>query len=116
MKSFRQPRGSPEERRSTAKRKRRSIRRTSALAIGLSYVSPPAQVTTVHVGSLIVSIHDLKSWAMQNLPLQSKVRTVILAEREVMTAEEFVSKVETWSLLMNTEDDQTKSAERDPSF
>ena len=52
---------------------------------------------------------------MRNLPLQSKVRTVILGEREVITAEEFIGKVETWSLLMSTEDDRTNSAERGPS-
>jgi len=53
--------------------------------------------------SKTVSIQPLKRWVLQNLPNQSKLRQLILSEKETLSADEFIIKVESWLLLMQNE-------------
>ncbi len=46
-----------------------------------------------------VSIKPLKEWILRNAPTDSKLRQLILSEKETMTADEFISKLESWRLL-----------------
>jgi hypothetical protein len=46
-----------------------------------------------------ISIARLKHWVFQTLPRESKLRELILSEKEVLTVGEFVTKLETWLLL-----------------
>jgi len=44
-------------------------------------------------------IDRLKQWVLQKLPRESKLRELILSEKEILTVDEFVTKLETWLLL-----------------
>jgi hypothetical protein len=43
-----------------------------------------------------VNIGRLKQWVLQSLPRESKLRELILSEKEILTVAEFVVKLETW--------------------
>ena len=51
----------------------------------------------------IVKIDRLKQWVLQKLPKESKLRELILSEKEILTVDEFVTKLETWLLLAANE-------------
>ena len=51
-----------------------------------------------------LSIGTLKMWASRNFPRESKLRQVILSEKETLTCDEFISKLETWLLLAVNEE------------
>jgi len=51
----------------------------------------------------IVRIDRLKQWVLQKLPKESKLRELILSEKEILTVDEFVTKLETWLLLAANE-------------
>ena len=46
-----------------------------------------------------VRIDRLKQWVLQKLPRESKLRELILSEKEILTVDEFVTKLETWLLM-----------------
>ena len=46
-----------------------------------------------------VRIDRLKQWVLQKLPRESKLRELILSEKEILTADEYITKLETWLLL-----------------
>ena len=50
-----------------------------------------------------VRIDRLKQWVLQKLPKESKLRELILSEKEILTVDEFVTKLETWLLLAANE-------------
>ena len=50
-----------------------------------------------------VRIDRLKQWVLQKLPRESKLRELILSEKEILTVDEFVTKLETWVLLAANE-------------
>ena len=50
-----------------------------------------------------VRIDRLKQWVLQKLPRESKLRELILSEKEILTVDEFVTKLETWLLLAANE-------------
>jgi len=53
--------------------------------------------------SSTISISRLKQWVLQKLPRESKLRELILSEKEILTVDEFVSKLETWLLLATSD-------------
>jgi len=50
-----------------------------------------------------VSIGRLKQWVVQKFPKESKLRELILSEKQTLTVDEFVSKLETWLLLATSD-------------
>ena len=50
-----------------------------------------------------VSIGGLKQWVLQSFPKESTLRVLILSEKEILTVDEFVTKLETWLLLAANE-------------
>jgi hypothetical protein len=51
----------------------------------------------------MIRIAVLKEWVAQNFPRDSKLRELILAERSVLSPDEFVSKLESWLILARNE-------------
>ena len=49
-----------------------------------------------------INIHSLKQFALR-LPSSSTLRNVLLGEKDTMTAEEFLAKMETWDNLATLE-------------
>ncbi|MGA2682047.1 MAG: hypothetical protein ABSF44_09640 [Candidatus Bathyarchaeia archaeon] len=49
-----------------------------------------------------VDIRPLKLVVFEKFPLDSPLRATILGEKDVMSAEELVSKAETWLLLLRS--------------
>ena len=47
-----------------------------------------------------VNIEPLKSFVFQRFPKESPLRAIILAERTILTAPEFLAKLETWQALL----------------
>ncbi len=62
----------------------------------VSVEAPPA----LH-GISAVSIHRLKDFVLAHLPDDHPLRSVILAERDVLTPPEFLAKMEVWTILLN---------------
>ena len=50
-----------------------------------------------------VNIGRLKRWVLQRFPRESKLRQLILSEKETLTVDEFVAKLETWLLMAPNE-------------
>ena len=50
-----------------------------------------------------VSIGGLKQWVLQSFSKESTLRVLILSEKEILTVDEFVTKLETWVLLAANE-------------
>jgi hypothetical protein len=48
-----------------------------------------------------VDIRPLKDFALVRLPEDHPLRTVLLAERDLLTPREFLAKMETWVILFN---------------
>ena len=59
----------------------------------------PTEIGTRSQTAKIIRIDGLKEWVGLNLPSDSKLRDLILRERDVLRAEEFISKLESWLLL-----------------
>lgn len=50
-----------------------------------------------------VSTEGLRRFVLEKLPEKSVLREVILSEKEELTAEEFIAKMEVWLFLFNRE-------------
>ncbi len=50
-----------------------------------------------------VNIESLKKWVCVNLPTSSILRRVIILEKTVLTAEEFLVKMDVWMKLYSLE-------------
>jgi len=50
-----------------------------------------------------VNIHGLKLWAEQNLPKASHIRSILQLEKDSLTVEEFVVKMDIWIKLIDIE-------------
>jgi hypothetical protein len=48
-----------------------------------------------------ISTRRIKSFALSHLPEGHPLRQVILAEKEELTAEEFMAKMEIWVILLD---------------
>jgi hypothetical protein len=48
-----------------------------------------------------VSTKGLKAFALSHLDSKHPLRVVLLAERDILTVEEFCAKMETWTVLLN---------------
>ena len=62
-----------------------------------------------------VDVHGMKLWATANLPKNSLLRGVLLLEKDVLTVDEFLAKMDIWLKLIELEDyslNQTKVAVR----
>ena len=88
----------------------KKVARTSAGETSTASLDPTAgspailtPIPRVQARNPDISLLGLKQWAIRNLPAHSKLRELVLAERETMTAHEFVTKVETWLLLLSGE-------------
>jgi len=53
-----------------------------------------------------VNIGRLKQWVLQKFPRESKLRQLILSEKETLTVDEFVTKLETWLMLAANDREQ----------
>ena len=49
-----------------------------------------------------VNIDALKSFAFQNFPKGSPMRNVLAEERSILTASDFLAKLETWQALLRS--------------
>jgi len=52
-------------------------------------------------GDRALSIRSLKDLVMSRFPEEHPLRAVILAERDLLSPQEFVVKLEIWSVLLN---------------
>ena len=62
-----------------------------------------------------VDIHGMKLWATANLPAISHLRGILLLEKDILTVDEFLAKMDIWLKLIKLEDhslNQTKVAVR----
>ena len=50
-----------------------------------------------------LDIHGLKRWARDTLPRTSQIRSILLLERELLTVEEFIAKMDIWLKLIDIE-------------
>jgi hypothetical protein len=50
-----------------------------------------------------VSTKGLRRFVLEKLPKKSVLREVVLSEKEELTAEEFIAKMEVWLVLLNHE-------------
>lgn len=50
-----------------------------------------------------VNISGLKSFATESLPCISRLRAVLLSERDQLTPEDFLAKMDVWMRLLNIE-------------
>ncbi len=50
-----------------------------------------------------VDIHGIKLWAKANLPTISHLRGILLLERDLLTIDEFLAKMDIWLKLIDLE-------------
>lgn len=55
-----------------------------------------------------LGIHGLKHWAKDTLPRTSQIRSILLLEREFLTVEEFIAKMDIWLKLIDIESNTMK--------
>jgi len=57
----------------------------------------------VHEGGLLRSVHTdgLKDFVRSKFPADHPLRDAILAEKDVLTPEELLSKLEVWAILLS---------------
>ena len=55
-----------------------------------------------------LDIHGLKSWAEENLPRISQIRSILLLERDSLTVVEFIAKMDIWLKLIDIESSTMK--------
>jgi len=60
------------------------------------------QLTRQHI-----DIQSLKQWASKSLPSTSHLKSLILTEKDEITAEEFVIKIDVWTRLLTEETKKT---------
>ncbi|NQT09392.1 hypothetical protein HQ586_09965 [Candidatus Bathyarchaeota archaeon] len=53
--------------------------------------------------NLQVDIHGIKLWATANLPATSHLRGILLLEKDILTAAEFLAKMDIWLKLIKLE-------------
>ncbi len=51
-----------------------------------------------------VDIHGMKLWATANLPATSHLRGILLLEKDILTVDEFLAKMDIWLKLIELED------------
>ncbi len=51
----------------------------------------------------MIDIRRLKRYAVENLPNYSRLRIVLLSERDQLTAMDFLAKMDVWMMLLNIE-------------
>ena len=51
----------------------------------------------------MIDIQGLKRFVIGNLPRKSRLRAVLLSERDQLTAVDFLAKMDTWMKLLNIE-------------
>jgi hypothetical protein len=56
----------------------------------------------------LLDIIGLKLWAEENLPLTSQIRSILLVERDSLTVEEFIAKMDIWLKLIDMESNTMK--------
>lgn len=50
-----------------------------------------------------VEIHEIKHWATANLPIISHLRGILLLEKDFLTVDEFLAKMDIWLKLIDLE-------------
>lgn len=55
------------------------------------------------VGVSGVDIRPLKGWVSRNLSMSPYLRSMILSDRDVLSVEEYLVKIEVWSRLLKEE-------------
>ena len=50
-----------------------------------------------------VDIHGIKLWVKANLPAISHLRGILLLEKDILTVEEFLAKMDIWLKLIELE-------------
>jgi hypothetical protein len=58
-----------------------------------------------------LDIHGLKRWAKDILPKTSQIRSILLLERELLTVEEFIAKMDIWLKLIDMETNTLRARE-----
>jgi len=56
-----------------------------------------------YLSSGMIDIQGLKRFVIGNLPRTSRLRAVLLSERDRLTAVDFLAKMDTWIKLLNIE-------------
>ena len=51
----------------------------------------------------MVDIRRLKGFASERLPSSSRLRNVLLSERDQLTVNDFLAKMDIWMMLLNLE-------------
>lgn len=51
-----------------------------------------------------VDIHGMKLWATANLPATSHLHGILLLEKDILTVDEFLAKMDIWLKLLKLED------------
>jgi hypothetical protein len=54
-------------------------------------------------GKSTVNITPVKRWVSTNLSQESRVRGLIMAERDMLSVEEYIAKIDTWIKLLRLE-------------
>jgi hypothetical protein len=52
--------------------------------------------STIRVSSKKINIQGLKHWADSNLPRKSQIRKILQLEKDVMSQEDFLTKIDLW--------------------
>ena len=55
-----------------------------------------------------LDIHVLKNWAKDSLPRTSQIRGILLLERDFLSVEEFIAKMDIWLKLIDMETNSLK--------
>ena len=58
-----------------------------------------------------LDIQGLKRWAKDILPKTSQIRSILLLERELLTVEEFIAKMDIWLKLIDMETNTLRASE-----
>jgi predicted XRE-type DNA-binding protein len=69
----------------------------------LSQTKPIQQIEVPQHATKQIKISDLKQFALANLPATSSLRDLILAEKEELSVQEFLAKLDLWLRLFNKE-------------
>ncbi len=59
------------------------------------------EITAINREDARINTASLRRFALEKLPKESVLRQVILAEKEELTPEEFIARIEIWSRLLN---------------
>ena len=64
--------------------------------------SVPAHLP-IYLSSGMIDIRRLKRFAVESLPSKSRLRAVLLSEKDKLTAKDFLAKMDVWMRLLNIE-------------